>query len=49
MMKTLMFIALCAVLGGCASVPKHPREPDWSQHVPVNRTIPPEVQNGVAN
>ncbi|MDD2859577.1 MAG: TrwH protein [Acidiphilium sp.] len=48
MVKLLLFAVLCASLAGCATGPVKPRMPDWSQHVPINRTIPPEVQNGVA-
>jgi hypothetical protein len=48
MLKILAAIALCASLGACASMPQHPRMPDPSHRVPINRTVPPEVQNGVS-
>jgi hypothetical protein len=36
-------LALLAVLGGCASGPKPPPEPDMTKLVIVNRTIPAEL------
>lgn len=48
-MKTVAVLMLCALLGACASTIKQPRIPDDSARVPINRTVPPEVQNGVVN
>ncbi|CAM2164771.1 type IV secretion system protein VirB7 [Burkholderia latens] len=48
-MRTLVAFLLCALLGACASVPKDLRIPDDSKRTPINRTIPPEVQNGAVN
>ncbi len=40
-MRALLLLALAAA---CASAPG-PKQPDVSHRVPVNRTIPAEVQN----
>lgn len=32
------------LLGGCQSMPKEPKSPDSSPRVPINKTIPPEIQ-----
>lgn len=47
-MKKVAVLLLCALLGACATI-KEPRIPDDSARVPINRTVPPEVQNGVVN
>jgi hypothetical protein len=42
-MRPLLFIALVC---GCATAPV-PKRPDESHRVPVNRTVPPEVEEAV--
>lgn len=32
------------LLIGCQSIPKEPKIPDSSLRIPVNKTIPPEIQ-----
>lgn len=32
------------LLIGCQSMPKEPKIPDSSPRIPVNKTIPPEIQ-----
>jgi hypothetical protein len=32
------------LLSGCQSMPKEPKIPDSSPRIPVNKTIPPEIQ-----
>lgn len=32
-------------LEGCQSMPKDPKTPDSSPRVPINKTIPPEIQD----
>jgi len=34
-------------LSGCQSMPKDPKKPDSSPRVPINKTIPPEIQETV--
>jgi type IV conjugative transfer system TraN protein involved in mating pair stabilization len=40
-------LLLLALAAGCASAPG-PKQPDLSRRVPVNRTIPTEVQASVS-
>lgn len=35
------------LLSGCQSMPKEPKIPDSSPRVPINKTIPPEIQESV--
>ncbi len=42
-MRTLLFIALACA---CATAPG-PKRPDESHRVPVNRRVPPEVEEAV--
>ena len=35
------------LLSGCQSMPKDPKKPDPSPRVPINKTIPPEIQEGI--
>ena len=32
------------LLSGCQSMPKEPKKPDSSPRVPINKTVPPEIQ-----
>ena len=33
------------LLSGCQLMPKEPKKPDLSPRVPINKTIPPEIQD----
>ena len=33
------------LLSGCQLMPKEPKKPDPSPRVPINKTIPPEIQD----
>ncbi|WP_217469161.1 TrwH protein [Paraburkholderia ultramafica] len=46
-MKTLIAGLFCILMAACSSTPKKPRQPDDATRVPVNRTMPLEVRNGV--
>jgi len=35
------------LLNGCQSMPKEPKSPDQSPRVPINKTIPPEIQESI--
>ena len=35
------------LLEGCQSMPKDPKKPDPSPRVPINKTIPPEIQESI--
>jgi starvation-inducible outer membrane lipoprotein len=35
------------LLGGCQSMPKEPKQPESSPKVPINKTIPPEIERGI--
>ncbi len=39
---------LLIIVAACASAPA-PKRPDESHRVPVNRTVPPEVEDAKAN
>ena len=43
--RNVFFLGGMAILllGGCQSMPKDPKQPDSSPRVPVNKTIPPEI------
>ena len=42
-MKYLTWLSIL-LLTGCQSMPKDPKKPDSSPRVPINKTIPPEIQ-----
>lgn len=46
-MKTLTVWLLCVFLAACSGTPTKPRLPDDATRVPVNRTMPVELQSGV--
>jgi len=35
------------LLSGCQTMPKEPKSPDSSPRVPINKTIPPEIQESI--
>jgi hypothetical protein len=43
-MKIFVMLLLCMLMAACAIVPQKPREPDDSMRIPVNLTLPPELQ-----
>jgi len=43
-MKYLTWLSIL-LLTGCQSMPKDPKKPDPSPRVPINKTIPPEIQD----
>jgi hypothetical protein len=44
-----MFLSglMILLLSGCQLMPKEPKKPDLSPRVPINKTIPPEIQESV--
>ena len=45
-MKYLTWLSIL-LLTGCQSMPRDPKKPDPSPRVPINKTIPPEIQEGI--
>lgn len=45
--NTLCNCLAILLLSGCQMMPKEPKKPDPSPRVPVNKTIPPEIQESV--
>jgi hypothetical protein len=44
-MKQFNLLAMAILLlSGCQMMPKEPKKPDSSPRVPINKTIPPEIQ-----
>lgn len=44
MKKVALFLFISAVLAGCSSVPK-PKVPNENNRIPVNQTLPVELQS----
>lgn len=45
-MKYLVWLSIL-LFTGCQSMPKDPKKPDSSPRVAVNKTIPPEIREGI--
>lgn len=45
--NTLLIWLVIPLLSGCQSMPKEPKSPDQSPRVPINKTIPPEIQESI--
>lgn len=46
--RNMLYNWLAALLLiGCQTMPKEPKKPDPSPRVPINKTIPPEIQESI--
>lgn len=45
--NTFLIWLIIPLLSGCQLMPKEPKQPDSSPRVPINKTIPPEIQESV--
>ncbi len=45
--NTFLIWLIVPLLSGCQLMPKEPKKPDSSPKVPINKTIPPEIERGI--
>lgn len=41
----ILYLIMIFILSGCQNMPKEPKKPDTSPRVPINKTVPVEIQS----